>query len=103
MNVRKSRSFRGAESKTNEVMIGTQTGETKDVELMEAIPPDKQLTVAFTSISGWVPLLQKSDPPLQKVKNLFTPKHEAHEAAKTQGKQVLLDRRVWLTGIMSLE
>ena len=88
MSVAKARSFRIAESETNEVMIGAKAGDAKDVELMEAIPQEKQLTVTFSSISGWVPLLNKADPPLQKVKNIFTSKQEVHEAAKIQRKQV---------------
>ncbi|KAA6416809.1 hypothetical protein WJX79_011032 [Trebouxia sp. C0005] len=89
MSVAKARSFRIAESETNEVMIGAKAGDAKDVELMEAIPQEKQLTVTFSSISGWVPLMSKADPPLQKVKNLFTSKQEVHEAAKIQRKQIM--------------
>lgn len=89
MSVAKARSFRIAESETNEVMIGAKAGDAKDVELMEAIPQEKQLTVTFSSISGWVPLLNKADPPLQKVKNIFTSKQEVHEAAKIQRKQIM--------------
>ncbi len=87
MAVAKARSFRIAESETNEVMIGAKAGDAKDVELMEAIPQKKQLTVTFSNISGWVPLMNKADPPLQKVKNMFTSKQEVHEAAKVQRKQ----------------
>lgn len=88
MSVAKARSFRIAEAETNEVVIGAKAGDGKDVELMEAIPQEKQLTVAFSSISGWVPLMNKADPPLQKVRNMFTSKQEVHEAAKVQRKQV---------------
>ncbi len=87
MAVAKAPSFRIAESETNEVMIGAKAGDAKDVELMEAIPQMKQLTVTFSNISGWVPLMNKADPPLQKVKNMFTSKQEVHEAAKVQRKQ----------------
>lgn len=72
----------------NEVIIGAKADESKDVELMEAIPKEKQLTVTFNGISGWVPIMHKADPPLQKLKNIFTPKHEVDEAAKVQRKQV---------------
>lgn len=72
----------------NEVVIGATGDELKDAELMEAIPKEKQLTVTFDSISGWVPIMHKADPPLQKLKNIFTSKQEVHEAAKVQRKQV---------------
>ena len=88
MAVAKARSFRVAESETNEVMIGARVDSSKEVELMEAIPPEKQLTVTFSGISGWVPLMHKTDPPLQKLKNAFTSKQEVHEATKVQRKQV---------------
>lgn len=70
----------------NDVVIGAD--ESKDAELMEAIPKEKQLTVTFNSISGWVPIMHKADPPLQKLRNVFTSKQEVHEAAKVQRKQV---------------
>ncbi len=88
MAVEKTRSFRVAENDTNVVIIGAKAGEGKDVELMEAIPQEKQLTVTFSSISGWVPLMHKADPPMQKIKNIFTSKQEVHEAGKVQRKQV---------------
>ena len=90
MAVQKAPSFRVPDSEANEVIIGAEAEESKGVELMEAIPKDKQLTVTFNSISGWVPIMHKADPPLQKVKNMFTSKHEVHEAAKVQRKQVSL-------------
>lgn len=88
MAVAKAPSFRVAESETNEVMIGAKVGDGKDVELMEAIPQEKQLTVTFSHISGWVPIMHKADPPLQRIKNMFTSKQEVHEATKVQRKQV---------------
>ena len=84
----KARSFRVSESETNQVMIGAQSGSGKEVELMEAIPREKQLTVTFSNISGWVPIMHKAEPPMQRMKNMFTSKQEVHEATKTQKKQV---------------
>lgn len=79
-----------AEDAGNEVVIGANAEASKDAELMEAIPKDKQLTVTFNSISGWVPLMHKADSSVQQLKNLFTSKQEVHEAAKVQRKQVRL-------------
>ena len=88
MAVQKAPSFRTPDTEAHEVIIGAKAAEAKDVELMEAILKEKQLTVTFNSISGWVPLMHKADPPLQRLKNIFTSKQEVHEAAKVQRKQV---------------
>lgn len=75
----------------NLVSIGAAVVAAKDTELMEAIPQNKQLTVTFNSISGWVPLMHAADSPLQQLKKLFTSKQEVHGAAvKVQHKQVRL-------------
>ncbi|KAL3156013.1 hypothetical protein ABBQ32_013001 [Trebouxia sp. C0010 RCD-2024] len=74
----------------NLVSIGAAVVAAKDTELMEAIPQNKQLTVTFNSISGWVPLMHAADSPLQQLKKLFTSKQEVHGAAvKVQHKQIM--------------
>lgn len=88
MAVQKAPSFKVTDTEAHEVIIGAKALESKDVELMEAIPKDKQLTVTFNGISGWVPLMHMADSPLQQLRNVFTPKQEVHEAAKVQRKQV---------------
>ena len=84
----KKSSFRIPESEAHTVMIGAQTGPDKDVELMEAIGKDKMLTVTFSQVSGWVPLLHGQTSTLQQLKNLTKPKQEVQDAAKPQQKQV---------------
>lgn len=74
----------------NVVVVGSKVDSSKDAELMEAIPKDKQLTVTFNSISGWVPLMHTADSPLQQLTKLFTSKGEDHGAVKVQRKQVRL-------------
>lgn len=85
----KKTSFRIPDAEAHTVMIGAKTGSDKNVELMEAIGKEKMLTVTFSQVSGWVPLLHGQTSMLQKMKNLTKKKQDVQEAAKPQQKQVL--------------
>ena len=83
----KQASFRIPDSEVYTVMIGAQAEKDQKIELMEAIPQEKQLTVTFTQISGWVALLHGQPSTLQKLKNMTKDKQDVPEAAKPQRKQ----------------
>lgn len=82
-------SFRIPDAEAHTVMIGAKTGSDKNVELMEAIGKEKMLTVTFSQVSGWVPLLHGQTSMLQRVKNLTKKKQDVQEAAKPQQKQIM--------------
>lgn len=84
----KKHSFRIPESEAHTVMIGAKNGSDKEVELMEPIGKDKMLTVTFSQVSGWVPLLHGQTSMLQKARNMTKKKKDVQEAAKPQQKQV---------------
>ena len=83
----------------NLVVIGANVVASKETELMEAIPKEKQLTVTFNSISGWVPLMHTADSPLKQLKKLFTAKQEFHGTVKVQRKQVRLTYALLTPGV----
>ena len=75
------------DSEVHTVMIGAQAEKDQKIELMEAIPQEKQLTVTFTQISGWVALLHGQPSTLQKLQNITKAQKDVPEAAKPQRKQ----------------
>lgn len=84
----KNTSFRIPDGEAHTVMIGAQAGPDKEADLMEPITKEKQLTVTFSQVSGWVTLMHGQTSTLQKLKNLTKPKQEVQDAKKVQQKQV---------------